>query len=90
MHRNDGAAKKGLLSVIILAAALLFAMLPGIISGVHAEGEDTTEVKTVDTSEDVVNKDHYLNGYYEGTVNKDGSAVVTQRWTMRVDSENTE
>ena len=75
MHRNDGAAKKGLLSVIILAAALLLAMLPGIISGVHAEGEDTTEVKTVDTSEDVVNKDHYLNGYYEGTVNKDGSAV---------------
>ena len=74
MHRNDGLARKGLFCGIILAAALLFAMLPTLISGVRADGEETG-IKTVDVTDDDVHKDKYLSGYYEGTVNKDGSGV---------------
>ena len=74
MHRKAGLARKGLFCGLILAAALLFAMLPNLISGVHAEGEETG-IRTVDVTDDDVHKDKYLSGYYEGTVNKDGSGV---------------
>ena len=74
MHRNDGLAKKGWLCGMLLAAILMLVMLPGLMSAARAEGEDT-ELKTVDTSEDNVNKQKYMSGYYEGTVSKDGSSV---------------
>ena len=65
MHRNVGLAKRGLFCLAVLAAAILFAMLPGMMRAAHAEGDDT-EIKTVDTSEDNINKQQYLNGYYKG------------------------
>lgn len=74
MHRNVGLAKRGLFCLAVLAAAILFAMLPGMMRAAHAEGDDT-EIKTVDTSEDNINKQQYLNGYYKGKINKDSSAV---------------
>ena len=75
MHRKDGLARKGLFCGLILAAALLFAMLPNLISGVHAEGEDDTGVKTVDTSEDNIKQKEYLEGYYKGEVSQNDSAM---------------
>ncbi|MBP5489182.1 MAG: hypothetical protein J6Y10_01105 [Lachnospiraceae bacterium] len=76
MHRNDGLARKSLLCVMVLAAALLFAMMPHMLKAARAEGDEPGGTTTdINTDDDIINKQQYLNGYYEGTVTKDGSSV---------------
>ncbi|MBQ6660239.1 MAG: hypothetical protein IJM57_02280 [Lachnospiraceae bacterium] len=83
MQRSSVSWKEALIVALVLIAAIALAKLPGWLSA-RAEGE-TTDTETVDVSKDGVKKDQYTNGYYKGTITKDGSSVRQSPGTKDAD-----